>query len=297
MIWLALAAAVLVYAGWPAASSALSLVGIMIGLGALAPNSRVVTALALIAAPVAGIVAGIIEFVILDGVDDFPLLAIGLAPLVIGAALLIASPNRTLSALGRMSLIFAVTTFLPSNPQSYDAQSYIFFFLLNCVAPGLLLAMQFLVPPVSEDQRRRWLLLSARRESAQVPSADRRFEPEEEMFRDAGRISQILSAGSSAPNNAEAVEEALSHFDQSSAIRLCNNKLKALANGPLSELAEEVRVALSKREPRSLRSASQALCNASPSNWLVVDLCAALMLACYHIEAVAGHADLDEASS
>ncbi len=144
---------VLVYAGWPAASSALSLVGITIGLGALTPNSRVATALSLIAAPIAGIVAGGVEFVILDGVDDFPLLAIGLAPLVIGAALLIASPNRTLSALGRVSLIFAVTTFLPSNPQVYDAQAYVFAFLCNCVAPGLLLATQFLVPPVSEEPR------------------------------------------------------------------------------------------------------------------------------------------------
>jgi uncharacterized membrane protein YccC len=293
-IWLAFAGMVLVYAGWPAASSALSLVGITIGLGALTPNSRVAAALSLIAAPIAGVVAGIVEFVILDGGDDFLLLAIGLAPLVIGAALLIASPNRTLSALGRVSLIFAVTTFLPSNPQNYDAQSYIFSFLFNCVAPGLLLATQFLVPPVSEDRRKRWLLLSARREFAQVRSADRRFEPEEEMFRDASRIGQILSAGGTDPHNVEAVEEALSYFDQSSIIRFCDDKLKMLVNGPLAELAEEVRVALSKREPRSLRNASQALCNASPSDSLVADLCAALRLASYHIEAVAGTARLDE---
>jgi uncharacterized membrane protein YccC len=288
---------VLVYAGWPAASSALSLVGIMIGLGALTPNSRVTTALALIAAPIAGILAGVVEFVILDGVDDFPLLAIGLAPLVIGAALLVASPNRMLSALGRMSLIFAVSTFSPSNPQTYDAQSYIFSFLFNCVAVGLLLATQFLVPPVSEDRRRRWLLLSARREFAQVPSADRRYEPEEEMFRDAGRIGQILSAGGTAPNNVEAVEEALSHFDQSSIIRLCDDKLKMLANGPLANLAEEVSVALNKREPQSLRTASRALCNASPSDPVAADLGAALMVASYHIEADPGRrAHLDEAA-
>jgi uncharacterized membrane protein YccC len=296
-IWLALAGMVFVYAGWPAASSALSLVSITIGLGALTPNSRVATALALIAAPIAGIMAGVVEFVILDGADDFPLLAIGLAPLVIGAALLIASPNRKLSALGRTSLIFAVTTFLPSNPQIYDAQSYIFSFLFNCAAPGLLLAMQFLVPPVSEDRRRRWFLLSARQESAQVPSADRRFEPEEEMFRDAGRIGQILVAGGTAPNNVQEVEEALSHFDQSSTIRLCDDKLNMLANGPLAELAEEVRVALRKRELRSLRNASQALRNVSPSDSLVSDLCPALMLASYQIEAVAGRAHLDEVTS
>jgi hypothetical protein len=160
--------------------------------------------------------------------------------------------------------------------------------------PKLLLATQFLVPPVSEDRRRRRLLLSARKEFAQVPSADRRFEAEEEMFRDAGRIGQILSAGGSAPNNVQEVEEALSHFDQSSTIRLCDDKLKMLGNGPLAELAEEVSVALSKRQPQSLRNASQALCNASPSDSLVTDLCAALTLVSYHIEAVAGRTHLDE---
>jgi hypothetical protein len=296
-IWLALAGMLLVYTGWPAASSALSLVGIIIGLGALTPNSRVTTALALIAAPIAGILAGVVEFVILDGVDDFPLLAIGLAPLAIGAALLVASPNRMLSALGRMSLIFAVTTFWPSNPQTYDAQSYIFSFLFNCVGVGLLFATQFLVPPVSEGRRRRWLLLSARREFVQVPSADRRYEPEEEMFRDAVRIGQILSAGGAAPNNLETVEEMLSLFDQSSIIRLCDDKLKVLTDGPLAELAQEVRVALTKREPQSLRNAAQALRHASPSEPLVADLCAVLMLVSYHIEAVYGwRAHLDEAA-
>ena len=285
-IWLALAGMFLVYAGWPAASSALSLVGIVIGVGAMTPNSRVTTALALVVASIAGILAGVLEFVVLDGVDAFPLLAIGLAPLVIGAALLITSPNRTVSALGRLSLIFAVSIFSPNNPQTYDAQSYIFSLLLTCVATGLLLATQFLVSPVSEDRRRRWLLLSARQEFTGVPSRDRRYEPEEEMFRDAVRIGQILSAGGTAPNNLETVEEVLSHFDQSSITRLCDDKLQVLADGPLAELAEKVRVALNKREPQSLRAASQVLCNASPSDPVVTDLCAALMVASYHIETV-----------
>jgi hypothetical protein len=78
------------------------------------------TALALVAGSIAGILAGVLEFVVLDGVDAFPLLAIGLAPFVIAAALLMTSPNRTVSALGRLSLIFAVSIFSPSNPQTYD---------------------------------------------------------------------------------------------------------------------------------------------------------------------------------
>jgi uncharacterized membrane protein YccC len=296
-IWLALAGMFLAYAGWPAASSSLAVIGTVVGLGSMTHNPRVTTTLALVAAPVAGLLAGLLEFVVLDGVDDFPLLAIGLAPLVIGAALLVTSSNRMVSALGRLSLIFAISIFAPSNPQTYDAQSYIFSFLFTCVATGLLLATQFLVSPVLEDRRRRWLLLSARQEFTGGPSRDRRYEPEEEMFRDAVRIGQILSAGGTAPNNLGTVEEMLSHFDQSSIIRLCDDKLKVLSDGPLAELAEEVRAALNKRAPQSLRNAIQALCNESPSDPLVADLCAALMVANYHIEAASRRrAHLDEAA-
>jgi uncharacterized membrane protein YccC len=281
-IWLALSGTVLAYAGWPAASSSLAVVGTIVGLGALTPNSRAMTAFSLVAAAIAGLLAGVLEFVILDGVGDFPLLAIGLAPLMIGAALLVTSSNRIVSAVGRLSLIFAVAIFSPSNPQTYDAQSYVFSYLFTCVATGLLLAAQFLVPPVSEDRRRHWLLLSARREFAGALPRNKRHEPEEGMFRDAVRIGQILSAGGAAPTNRAAVEQMLSHFDQSSIIRLCADKLEALAD---AKLAGDVRNALNERAPRALRDASRALHDVAPADPLVADLSAALMVACYHFEA------------
>jgi uncharacterized membrane protein YccC len=284
-MWLVMAGVFLVYAGWPAASSSLALIGTVIGLGAMTPNPRATTALTLVAAPIAGILAGLLEFVVLDGADDFPLLAIGLAPLVIGAALLLTSPNRVVSALGRLTLIYAVSIFSPSNPQTYDAQSYIFSFLLTCVATGLLLATQFLVPPVSRDRRRHWLLLAVRRELIEVSSQGRRYVLEEEMFRDAVRIGQILSASGTPPNNLETIEELLCQFDQSAIIRLCSDKLKMLSDGPWAEQVEKVRLTLNGREPKSLRNASRALCHLSPSNPLVAELCAVLMVASYHIEA------------
>lgn len=287
-IWVALAGMFLAYAGWPAANTSLVLIGAFVGLGAITPNSRATTVLALVAAPIAGVLAGLLEFVVLNGVDAFTLLAIGLAPLVIGVALLISVPNRIVSALGRFILIYAAIIFSPTNPQTYDAQSYVIFFLLACVGPGVLLATQFLVPPVSQERRRRWMLLSAREEFAQGPSRERRHEPEEEMFRDAGRIGQILSAGGNAPNNAETIDEVLSHFDQSSIIRLCDDKLKMLAGGPLTAFVEEVRAAFDKREPQALRRVSQLLCKASPSDHVVADLRAALVVASYHVEAALG---------
>jgi uncharacterized membrane protein YccC len=296
-IWVALAGLFLVYAGWPAANASLALIGAFVGLGAITPNSRATTVLALVAALIAGFLAGLLEFVVLNGVDAFTLLAIGLAPLVIGAALLISLPNRIVSALGRFIIIYAVIIFSLANPQSYDGQSYVIFFLLACVAPAVLLATQFLVPPVSQERRRRWMLLSAREEFAQGPSHDRRHEPEEEMFRDAVRIGQILSTGGNAPDNAKTIEEVLSYFDQSSIIRLCDDKLKMLAGGPLTALVEEVRATFDKREPRALRRVSELLCKASPSDHVVADLCAALVVASYHIEAALGRrVHLDEAA-
>jgi hypothetical protein len=141
------------------------------------------------------------------------------------------------------------------------------------------------------------MLLSAREEFAQVLLRNRRHEPEEEMFRDAVRIGQIVSAGGDAPNNAETIEEVLSYFDRFSILRWCDDKLKMLAGGPLAALAEEVRAAFGKREPQALRAASQRLCKASPSDDVVADLCAALIVASYHIEAALGRpAHLDEAA-
>lgn len=274
-IWFGLAAMFFVYGGWPAASVSLSFVGAVIGLGALTPNPLATTTFALVSAPISGVFAGILEFFILDGVTDFPLLAIGLAPVMVGTGLLMTSPNRLVSVLGRLSLIATVSIFAPSNPQSYDAQSYLFLLLFYCVATGVVLFVQLLLPPVSDDQRRRRLVASARRELGQA-FLDRGNEPEEEMFRDAIRIGQFISAGGGASNNAEAAEEILSNFDQSSAIRLCIDKLKVI---PDVALADEARAALASLDPLALRKAARLSGNSSSQNPAIDELGAALLVA------------------
>lgn len=279
-IWFGLAAIFFVFGGWPAASVSLSFVGAVIGLGALTPNPLATTTFALVVAPVAGILAGILEFLILDGVADFPLLAIGLAPLIVATALLMTSPNRLVSVLGRLSLIATVFIFAPSNPQSYDAQSYVFLLLFYCVAMGVLLFAQLLLPPVSNDQRRRRLMASARRELDQV-FLDRGNEPEEEMFRDAIRISQFVSASGGVSDDAEAADEMLSYFDRSSAIRLCIDKLKLI---PDVALADEARAALTSRDPLALRKATGLLGNISSQNPTIDELGAALLVASRFID-------------
>ena len=178
-----------VWAGWPAASGSFTFVAVIIGLGSVTPDPRAMTVLALIVAVTASVLAAILEYFILDGVSDFPLLAVGLAPFIIGAALLISSPNRLQSGLGRLNLIFITTILSPSNPQNYDPQSFLFRCLFVAVAAGLLLAGQCLFPPVSESRRRRRLLESARLDLERVLSVRGRHETAEEaMHRDAARI-------------------------------------------------------------------------------------------------------------
>jgi uncharacterized membrane protein YccC len=74
--WFAIASAFYVWAGWPAACVSLSLVALATGLGSTTPNPRGFTAIALVGTPVAAVLAGTLEFVVLDGADAFPVLAV-----------------------------------------------------------------------------------------------------------------------------------------------------------------------------------------------------------------------------
>jgi uncharacterized membrane protein YccC len=217
----ALASAFFVLAGWPSTDVALSLVAVVIGLGAVTPNPQGFTIMALIAAPIAAILAGTLEFLILDGATEFPLLALALAPFIIGATIAKTLPNPIVAALGRLDLIFILIIFSPSNRQSYDPNTFLFSVLFLCAGIALLLAAQLLVPPVSGERRQRWLLASGRRELEHVFSGrDRRWAPEEAMFRDAVRIGQLAAATSAGPQQHALFSEALSYFDEAAAIRL-----------------------------------------------------------------------------
>jgi uncharacterized membrane protein YccC len=217
----ALASAFFVLAGWPSADVSLSLVAVVIGLGAVTPNPQGFTVLALVATPIAAILAATLEFLILSGATEFPLLALALAPFIIGATMAKTLPNPIVAALGRLNLIFILIIFSPSNPQSYDPNTFLFSVLFMCTGIGVLLAGQLLIPPPSGERRQRWLLASARRELAHLLSGrDRRWAPEEAMFRDAARISQLAAATAPGPQQRAILGEALSYFDQAGAIRL-----------------------------------------------------------------------------
>src|SRR6516164_3852028 len=105
-----------------------------------------------------------------------------------------------------------------------------------------------------------WLLASARRELDHVLSRrDRRWAPEEAMFRDAMRIAQLVGATRGSPQQRAVLTEALSCFDQAGAIRLSHVGLARLAADPGSQIVATAKTALSARDPQGICDAARAL--------------------------------------
>ncbi|WFU82440.1 FUSC family protein [Bradyrhizobium sp. CIAT3101] len=275
-IWFAIAATFYIWAGWPAASVSLSFVALIIGLGATTPSPRGFTTITLIGTPIAAVLTGILEFIILNGADAFPVLAVAMAPFTIGAAALMRSQSLLWSSLGRVNLLFVPVLLAPSNPQTYNPQSFLFTSLFLVAAAALLLAAQTLIPPVSDDERSKRLLLEARSE-LQEPAHQTNEASEEATFRDASRIGQFLSVGGA--QDGRALAEMLSCFDQSVMVRLCEEKLKSLADEPLASLADEARLAIVNRDTAILRTIAHRLRDgATQKTSIEADLAACLIL-------------------
>lgn len=218
---LALAGAFFMAAGWPSSAASLSIVAIVIGLGAAAPDARLFTRLAVVSTLSAGILAGIVQFYILDGVSDFPLLALGLAPILIPLSLITTIKNPVISVLGRLNLIFVIAILAPSNPQAYNPQAYLFMFFFSFLANCLLATIQYAIPPLPKDGRLRLLLHAARNDFQHgEPRHDHGFAPEEAMFHDAARIGQMVAAGVTSPAHRDSLAQLMACFDRSAERRL-----------------------------------------------------------------------------
>ena len=219
---------------------------------------------------------GILEFVILDGADAFPLLAIGLGPCVVGSALLMTSKNLLWSSLGRANLSFPMLILAPSNPQTYNPQAFLFTSLFLIAAAGLIFTAQTLIPPVSDDKRRMRLLAEARDE-LQKRSHRNGDALEEAMFRDASRLEQFLAAGGA--QDSRALAEMLSCFDQSAILLLCNAKLMQFTGGPHAALADKAREAIVKRDTTTLCAIAHRLSEQTPrKDSIEADVAACLIL-------------------
>src|SRR5712672_668743 len=247
--------------GWPFASLGLALVGLTIAFSANTPNPRAFAAEAVIAMPIAALLAGVTEFLILDGVDQFPLLAIGMAPVVLAGALLSTSPNQGLASTAYLALVFFLVILAPANPQVYNPETYLFYSFMAITSVVLLFVLLWTVLPTSDALRRRWYLTSARAEMRDLlaGSQSRRLD-DEALFRDADRVGQLAALQPADDDERrDDLRQALEIFGRAAAVRRVRTtlaELSARAGGPLVGNAYS---ALLGCDPVSLRRAAADL--------------------------------------
>jgi uncharacterized membrane protein YccC len=279
-IYFGLAALVLAAAGWSSADVSLTFVGILIALSALSPDQTAASTVIMVAVPVGCLLAGILEFVVLDGVTAFPLLAIGLLPFVMVPAMLMTIANPALLSFGRAILVFTIAIFAPSNPQTYNPQTFLFSCLFLSLAALLLFICQHLAPPISGMGRLRVLLTEVRRDLAQTTiRPGYLLTREEAMFRDAVRIGQIVVATAHQPTSSSIVDEAIGCFDRAATLRLASAALDMLPSETSAQLREGAIAAVTNADGPALLAVANALTSKAHDGHSPEDASAALAVA------------------
>jgi hypothetical protein len=247
--------------GWPFASYGLALTGVFLALSAVAPRPQMFAASAVIAIPIAALMAGVTEFLILDGVDQFPLLAIGMAPSVLAAALLFTLPNARISSIGFLMLVFFPLLLLPANPQDYSPETYLYRSFLTITATILVFAASWTILPTSDDLRRRWYLTSAKAELRDLLAGRRsRHRDDDALFRDADRIGQLAALQpADSDERRDDLRQALNIFGLAAAARRIQRELAQLSGRTDTHLLGDGHAALADCNARRLREAAAAL--------------------------------------
>jgi uncharacterized membrane protein YccC len=251
--------------GWPFAADGVFLVGVTIALSATMPSPQAFSAVAVIAMPIAVLLAGVTEFLILDGVDQFPLLAIGMAPVVLAAALVHTIPNPILAGVGFLLLVFFPVILAPTNPQTYNPDTYLFFSMMAITAVILLFVLLRTILPTSDAHRRRWFLTSARKELRDLLAGARsRRRDDEAMFRDADRIGQLAALPpADGDQHRDDLRQALDIFGRAAALRRVRTSLAELSARTGGSLVGDGYSAVAAGDPRGLRRAARDLAMAA----------------------------------
>jgi uncharacterized membrane protein YccC len=260
-----ISAVLLSLGGWSFASLAIALVGMIVALSASNPNPQTLVVGAVIAVPVAVLLAGVTEFLILDGVDQFPLLAIGMAPGVLAAALLFTIPNPRLASIGFVVLVFFPFILSPTNPPIYNPESYLFSSFMATTAVILLFVLMRTVLPTSDALRRRWCLTSARAEMRGLLSGSRSPRLDDEaLFRDADRIGQLAALEpADGDERRDELRQVLDIFGCAAAVRRVRTTLAELSARTDERLVGDANSALAASDAPGLRRAAANLASAA----------------------------------
>ncbi|GEP00310.1 FUSC family protein [Methylobacterium haplocladii] len=160
----AITASVFIFAGLPQASFALVQVSATAALSSVTPDPKKFAVGVLMGMPLAALFAGIILFVVLNGNQGFPLLAIAMAPVVFFGCFLSLNPKTF--TVGFISLVFTPVLLSPTNPQSYNPQTFLMNAYLVVAASVILFLVVRLVLPISNSRHRFYALEEARRDTA-----------------------------------------------------------------------------------------------------------------------------------
>jgi uncharacterized membrane protein YccC len=211
--------------------------------------------------PIAALLAGVTEFLILDGVDQFPLLAIGTAPSVLAAALLFTVPKPRLASIAFLVLVFFPVMLSPTNPPAYNPQTWLFSSFLAVASVILLFVLLRTVLPTSDALRRHWYLTSARAEMRDVLAGGRsRHLDDEALFRDADRVGQLAALQPAADDERrDDLGQALDIFGRTAAVRRVRTTLAELSARTGGRLVGDGYSALAACDPLGLRRAAADL--------------------------------------
>jgi uncharacterized membrane protein YccC len=247
--------------GWPFASYGLAMTGVFLALSATMPSPGKFAAAAILALPIAALLAGVTEFLVLDGVDQFPLLAIGMAPTIVGAALLVTLANPRISSIGFLVLVFFSLVLSQANPQDYDPETYLYRSFMVIMAVILMFAVLSTILPTSDDLRRRWYLKSARTELRDLLAGRRsRHRDDDALFRDADRIGQLAALQpADGDERRDDLRQALNSFGLAAAARRIQTVLAQLSGRTDAHLLGDGYAALADCNAPRLREAAAAL--------------------------------------
>jgi uncharacterized membrane protein YccC len=236
-------------------------VGLTIAFSANTPNPRAFAAEAVIAMPIAALLAGVTEFLILDGVDQFPLLAIGMAPVVLAAALLLTSANQQMASIAFLVLVFFVVILSPTNPQVYNPETYLVSSFMAITSVIMLFVVLWTVLPTSDALRRRWYLTSAGAEMRDLLAGGQSGRLDDEaLFRDADRVGQLAALQPADDDERrDDLRQALEVFGRAAAVRRVRTTLAELPARTSGRLIGDTYSALAGCDPVRLRQAAADL--------------------------------------
>ncbi len=258
----AVTAATFVALGLPQASFALVQVAATAALSSVTPDPKKFANGVVIGMTMAATFAGIARFALLNGVQGFPMLAMVMAPVIFFGCFLSLNPKTF--GIGFIVIVFFPVLLGPSNPQTYDALTFLLNAFLVIVAAVILSIVVRILLPVTPAQQRVFALDSARRTLADAlvgeggDATTRTSLNADRLFQFAG-----YSSGSSAVRRASLSHAFALARLEAAAARAQAELRRLTAVGALRDPIARARAGLSAGDDRALETAARDLIRAA----------------------------------